>query len=100
MDRRSFQKALDLIERNAKSQSRIVEDLLDVSKIISGRLRIRQEPVDLSTAITAALDAIRPAYDAKRITVNVTLNPVNGTIYGDPERLQQIFWNIFSNSAK
>lgn len=99
-DRRVFEKALDLIERNAKTQSRIVEDLLDISRIISGKLRIRQDPVDLAAAIHAALEAIRPAYEAKRIDIDISLKPVNGTIYGDADRLQQIFWNIFSNSVK
>jgi PAS domain S-box-containing protein len=99
-DRRIFNKALDLIERNAKAQSKIVEDLLDVSRIISGNFRIRQESVELESAICAALETVKPAAEAKRIAIQVKLAPLNGTIFGDSERLQQIFWNILSNAVK
>jgi PAS domain S-box-containing protein len=99
-DKRIFAKALDLIERNAKAQSRIVEDLLDLSRIINGKMRLRQDPVDLRNAVQAALDAVRPAQEAKRILVDVQWNSDHGMVSGDPDRLQQIFWNLLSNSVK
>ncbi len=99
-DKRIFNKALDLIERNAKVQSKIVEDLLDVSRIISGNFRIRQEPVELDAAINGALDAVKSAADAKKIVMDVQLSALNGTVYGDVDRLRQIFWNILSNAVK
>jgi signal transduction histidine kinase len=99
-DKRIFARALDLIERNAKTQSKIVEDLLDVSRIISGNFRILQEYVKLEDAISAALEAVRAAAEAKKIDIHLKLTVLNGTIWGDPDRLRQIFWNILSNAVK
>jgi len=99
-NKRIVNKAVDLIERNARTQAKIVEDLLDMSRIISGKLRLRQEPVELETAIRSAVDAVEPARDAKKIQMKLLLNPINGVVYGDPDRLQQIFWNLLSNSVK
>ncbi len=99
-DKRIFAKALDLIERNAKAQSRIIEDLLDVSRIINGKLRLRQEPVDLENSIQAALDSVKPAQEAKKIRLDVGWEPEHGVVIGDADRLQQIFWNLLSNSVK
>jgi PAS domain S-box-containing protein len=99
-DKRIFNKALDLIERNANAQAKIVEDLLDVSNIISGKLRLRQEPVDMESAIMAAAESVRTAREAKSIDLDVALSPLTGVVYGDHDRLQQVFWNILSNSVK
>jgi PAS domain S-box-containing protein len=99
-DQKIFSKALDLIERNANAQAKIVEDLLDVSNIISGKLRLRQEPVDMESAILAAAESVRPAREAKNIEIAVELGPLTGVVYGDHDRLRQIFWNILSNSVK
>jgi signal transduction histidine kinase len=99
-DRRIFNKALDLIERNANAQAQIVEDLLDVSNIISGKLRLRQEPVDMESAIIAATESVRTAREAKNIEIDISLSPLTGIVYGDHDRLQQVFWNILSNSVK
>jgi len=99
-DQRIFNKALDLIERNANAQAKIVEDLLDVSNIISGKLRIRQEPVEMESAIMAAAESVRTAREAKNIDIDIELSPLTGVVYGDHDRLRQVFWNILSNSVK
>src|SRR5262249_33266301 len=99
-DKRIFNKALDLIERNARVQSKIVEDLLDVSRIISGNFRIRQDPVELEAAINGALETVKAAAEAKKIVIESKLAPLNGVIYGDVDRLRQVFWNILSNAVK
>jgi PAS domain S-box-containing protein len=96
----TFAKALDAIERNARAQSQLIDDLLDVSRIIAGRLRLKVESVDLNAVIEAALDSIRPAADAKQIRVKADLQPLSRTLSGDPARLQQIVWNILANAVK
>jgi signal transduction histidine kinase len=99
-DPRIATRALDLIERNAKAQSKIVEDLLDVSRIISGKLRLNMETVDLHGVINSAVETVRPASDAKTIQLDVALNPLNGVVYGDADRLQQVAWNLLANAVK
>ncbi|MFL6215488.1 MAG: response regulator [Blastocatellia bacterium] len=92
--------ALETIERNARSQARLIEDLLDVSRIITGKLRLEVQPVELWTVIQAAVDVIRPAADAKGIELQLLLDPNAGPISGDPQRLQQVIWNLLSNAVK
>ncbi len=92
--------ALETIERNAKTQAQLIEDLLDVSRIISGKLRLTVEPVDLVPVIAGALDALRPAAKAKAIHVETSLDPATGTVSGDVTRLQQVVWNLLSNAVK
>jgi signal transduction histidine kinase/CheY-like chemotaxis protein len=92
--------ALATIERNAEAQSHLVEDLLDVSRIITGKMRLDTQTVDLHLVITAALDAVRPAAEAKDIRVHSVLDPRAGPITGDPARLQQVMWNLLSNAVK
>ena len=99
-DQNVFSRALELIERNAKTQLKIVDDLLDVSRALSGKLRLNIEPVDLAEVINAAVDIVRPAADAKAIHIDVKLEPVSGIVYGDSDRLQQIVWNLLANSVK
>ncbi|MBD1924384.1 PAS domain S-box protein [Microcoleus sp. FACHB-831] len=93
-------KALETVDRNARSLSRLIEDLLDVSRIITGKLRLNMRPVELSGAVEAAIDAVRPAAEAKEIQLEFLLDPLSGTVSGDPDRLQQIVWNLLSNAVK
>jgi PAS domain S-box-containing protein len=93
-------KALSTIERNARAQTQLIDDLLDVSRIITGKLRLNVRAVDLSSVITAAADAARPAAEAKGIRLQILLDPQAEPISGDPDRLQQIVWNMLSNSVK
>ncbi|HST22527.1 MAG TPA: PAS domain S-box protein [Blastocatellia bacterium] len=93
-------RAMETIERNAKSQARIVEDILDVSRAITGKLRLEVQPVLLGSVIESALDAIRPAAEAKEIRLQDILDPRAGPVSGDPNRLQQIVWNLLSNAVK
>src|SRR5262249_60934836 len=81
-------------------QSQLVSDLLDVSRIISGKLRLDVRPVDLIYIVNAAIDSIRPAADAKGIRLQTMLDPAAGPISGDADRLQQIVWNLLTNAVK
>jgi PAS domain S-box-containing protein len=91
---------LETIERNAKVQTRLIEDLLDMSRIISGKLRIHVAKVDPREFVIAALDTVRPAADAKRVDLSVEIDPRAGPISGDAARLQQVVWNLASNAIK
>jgi PAS domain S-box-containing protein len=93
-------KALDTIERNARAQSQLVDDLLDVSRIITGKLRMDVRPSDPSSFIDAAVEAVRPAADAKGVRVQKVIDTGPISIPGDPVRLQQVVWNLLSNAIK
>lgn len=92
--------AVEIIERNALMQKQIVEDLLDVSRIITGKLRINTQPVDLLLVIHAAIDAIRPAAEAKEIEIRTHFEAPGVIVKADVERLQQVFWNLLANAVK
>jgi len=92
--------ALQTVERSARTQNRIISDLLDVSRIINGQLRLNIRTVEPAPIIEAGVEAMRPAADAKGIQVNMTLDPTAGAITGDPDRLQQVVWNLVSNAIK
>jgi PAS domain S-box-containing protein len=92
--------AIDVIERNAQVQARLVEDLLDLSSIVTGRLKLQVEPVDLGAVTIAALDAVRPAAEARQLDVLTDFSPTARWISGDPDRLRQIVWNLLSNAVK
>jgi PAS domain S-box-containing protein len=94
------QKAIETIDRNARSQAQLIEDLLDISRIVSGRLRIEFKPVDVANVIAAAVEAVQPAAEAKNIRIQTILNSAAGPILGDAERLQQVIWNLLSNAIK
>ncbi|MBE9179432.1 PAS domain S-box protein [Oculatella sp. LEGE 06141] len=92
--------AIEIIERNARSQSQLIEDLLDVSRIITGKLRLNIRAVELVTVLEAAADTVRPAAEAKNINLRLQLDRSIEPIAGDSDRLQQVFWNILSNAIK
>src|SRR5215216_246729 len=94
------ERAVETIFRNAKSQAQLVSDLLDVSRIISGKLRLDVRAVDLIYIIDAAIDSVRPAAEAKGIRLQAILDPAAGPISGDADRLQQIVWNLLTNAVK
>jgi PAS domain S-box-containing protein len=93
-------RALDLIERNAKTQVKIVDDLLEVSRALSGKLRLNMDSVDLGLVLRAAVETVRPASEAKGIEIELRLSPVGGVVSGDADRLQQVFWNLLANAVK
>jgi len=93
-------RALETIERNARTQAQLVEDILDVSRIIRGQLRLNVRPVTLVPVIESALDTVRPAADAKSIRLQSVLDPAAGPVSGDSDRLQQIIWNLLTNAVK
>jgi PAS domain S-box-containing protein len=100
MDETRRGRALETIQRNAVAMTRLVEDLLDVSRIISGKMRIEVEPVDLMNIALAAIESIKPAAVAKEIELSARAEPPLGPILGDPSRLQQVAWNLLSNAVK
>ena len=93
-------KALDTIERNARAQAQLVDDLLDVSRIITGKLRMDVQPADPNSFIDAAVEAVRPAAEAKGVRVQKVIDTGAISIPGDPVRLQQVVWNLLSNAIK
>jgi PAS domain S-box-containing protein len=93
-------RAIDAIVRNAVAQNQIVDDLLDVSRIIAGQLRLDIDLVDIGQVITAALDSVRAAADAKNVAIEALVTPEAGTIKGDFGRLQQVMWNLLNNAVK
>ncbi len=93
-------RAIETIERNAKSQAQLVEDILDVSRVITGKLRLNIEAVDVASVINAAIDSVQLAAESKNIQLKVTLDPSARHLAGDASRLQQVVWNLLSNAIK
>ena len=93
-------KGLSVIERNAVSQSRLIEDILDMSRMITGKIRLDVQSVDLHDVVASTVETIRPAAEAKEITLQMLLDPRAGPVRGDPNRLQQVAWNLLSNAVK
>lgn len=100
MDAATSARAMESIERNARAQAQLIEDLLDVSRIISGKLRLEVRTVNPVAIVAAAMDAVRPAAEAKSVRLAFTHDTFAGTIAGDPDRLQQVVWNLLSNAVK
>ena len=100
LDREEVSQALDAIGRNSRAQARLIDDLLDMSRIVSGKLRLEVQSVDLAPILRATVQSIVPAADAKGIRIEQVLDPFVGPVKGDPSRLQQIVWNLLSNAVK
>jgi signal transduction histidine kinase/CheY-like chemotaxis protein len=91
---------LEVITRNARSQARLIDDLLDMSRIISGKMRLDVQRVDLPAVIDAAIESVKPGAEAKGIKLQKVIDPIAGPVMGDPNRLQQVIWNLLSNAIK
>ncbi|HZI48355.1 MAG TPA: PAS domain S-box protein, partial [Pyrinomonadaceae bacterium] len=100
LDQKTTQHAIETIERNAKAQAQLIEDLVDVSRIVGGKLNLEVGPTELYPVIDAAVEVVRPAADAKHISIKLNYDPTVGPVSGDSVRLQQIVWNLLSNAVK
>ena len=94
------ERAIQVIQRNAQAQSKLIEDLLDVSRIITGKLKIESQPVSFASITDSVVNSLRPAIDAKQLQLATEIDPAAGPILGDPARLQQIVTNLLSNAIK
>ncbi len=92
-------RGLETIARNARAQAQLIEDLLDMNRIVSGKIRLDVQRIDLAVAVEAAIDSVRPSADAKSIVLRKTIDPTVA-VFGDPNRLQQIVWNLLTNAVK
>ena len=95
-----LKQGLDTIERNARAQAQIIEDLLDMSRIISGKVRLAVERIDLPAVLNESIDTVRATAEAKGIRLQSVVDPRAGPISGDPDRLRQVFWNLLNNAIK
>ncbi len=95
-----LKRGLETIARNARAQTQLIDDLLDMSRIVSGKVRLDVQPLDLSSVVDAAVDSVRPSAEAKGIRLQKILDPLAGPVSGDPNRLQQVVWNLLSNAIK
>jgi signal transduction histidine kinase len=100
MDEDRRREAVGVIFRNAQVQAKLVDDLLDMSRIITGRLRLDMQPLELRDIISAAIDVVRPTAEARRVRVQVDPGPVEVRVMGDSARLQQVLWNLLTNAIK
>ncbi|HWN08434.1 MAG TPA: response regulator [Pyrinomonadaceae bacterium] len=100
LEEEQLTRAVETIERNARSQSQLIDDLLDVSRIITGKLQIEPRSVDMCALLEAAVEAVRPSFEAKQIEIETVVPSEACTVAGDPNRLQQIFWNLLNNAVK
>jgi signal transduction histidine kinase/DNA-binding response OmpR family regulator len=95
-----LRRALEVIMRNASAQVQLIDDMLDVSRIVTGKMRLDVRPVELKPVVEAALDAVRPAVEAKELRLQAVLDPQAFGVMGDPDRLQQVVWNLLINAVK
>ena len=100
LDEQGSKRAIETILRNARAQTQLIDDLLDISRIITGKLRLDVRPVELATMIEAVVDGVRPAAEARNILLQTALDPLISPVSGDPDRIQQIIWNLLSNAIK
>lgn len=100
LSEKDFARALDTVERNARAQTKLIDDLLDISRIITGKLRLDVQPVDLASVIEAAVEAVRPTAEAKAVRLQALIDPQSGPVSGDTNRLQQVVWNLLTNAIK
>jgi PAS domain S-box-containing protein len=100
MEEKERAAALETIERSATAQGQLIEDLLDVSRIISGKLRLNVRPTELVTFVRAAIESVRPMADVKGVAVNAQIPEGTGLVYADPDRIQQVIWNLLTNAVK
>lgn len=100
LDDQAAKHALETVERNARSQAQLIEDLVDVSRIAGGKMQLDIQPVDLSALISAAIDIVRPAANARGVLIDSSIDRAVGPVAGDPARLQQVIWNLLSNAVK
>ena len=94
------QRAIEVIERNAVAQNRLIEDLLDMSRITTGKVRLDPTPIPVVSVLREALEGVKPAADAKRIALDIDFDPFAGAVMADTTRLQQVFWNLVTNAVK
>ena len=99
-DAAGSKRGLETIARNARAQAQLIDDLLDMNRIVSGKIRLDVQRVELAPVIGAALDSVRPSAEAKSITVRSTIGPDVGPVFGDAARIQQVVWNLLSNAVK
>ena len=100
LDERGTQQALATVERNARALARMVDDVLDVSRIVTGKLQVEMQPVDIPSSVERAIATVRPAADAKGVRLDTAIAPAVGPVSGDPDRLQQVAWNLLANAVK
>ena len=93
-------RALEIIERNASAQAKMIDDMLDMARIVAGKLRLEMQVVDLASVVLAAVDVVMPSANARRINVRTSLDTACPPVLGDPDRLQQVVWNLLSNASK
>lgn len=100
LDEPQMSRAIETIERNARSQSQLIDDLLDVSRIITGKLQIEAQLVDLCSVIETSVEAVKPAFETKGVQIETDIDSKACLVMGEANRLQQIFWNLLSNAVK
>src|SRR5262249_32905563 len=93
-------RAIDIIERNAVAQNQLIEDLLDISRITRGQVRLELAPIPIAAVLREAIEGVKPAAEAKHLTIDVDIDPFAGTVNADATRMQQVFWNLLTNAVK
>jgi PAS domain S-box-containing protein len=99
-DARTVERAAEIVERNARAQAKLIDDMLDISRIVSGKFQIEPAEIDPARVVGAAVESLRPAAEEKGVDLALTVEPLPGPVVADPERLQQIVWNLLSNAIK